>query len=282
MTKERNTQLVFSLDKEFVVSQDNKLIFSKYDMTALEQKLLLILISTIKKTDKEAPSSLFRVVDLAKLLNVIPEMLYRDLPKICKKIMSRVIEIQADNGNWEMFNIISYAHYTARQGIIQLDIHEKAEPYLLELKECFASYQLKNIINLSSKYSIRIFQLANANKYQREFIMSIEDFKDMLKLVQKSYKEFSNIRIKVLNPAIKEINEKTSLKVNYEPIRTGRRVSGLRFTVEKNDKVKEDDNMLNPKSFNNFKGRDYDYSKLEGYLLGHEEYDEDNNDIYIK
>lgn len=35
-------------------------------------------------------------------------------------------------------------------------------------------------------------------------------------------------------------------------------------------------NGVNPKSFNNFKGREYDYDKLESMLLGYEEYSEED------
>ena len=35
-------------------------------------------------------------------------------------------------------------------------------------------------------------------------------------------------------------------------------------------------NGVNPRSFNNFKGREYDYDKLESMLLGYEEYSEED------
>ena len=74
--------------------------------------------------------TIFRVVDIAKLMEISPEPLYRDLPKACKSLMEKVIEIKQPNGDWEMFNIISYAKYRKKEGSILLEINEKASPYL--------------------------------------------------------------------------------------------------------------------------------------------------------
>lgn len=47
--------------------------------------------------------------------------------------------------------------------------------------------------------------------------------------------------------------------------------------IEGNWKLKnKETNGVNPRSFNNFKGREYDYDKLESMLLGYEEYSEED------
>lgn len=267
-------QMVFILNDEFHVTQDNKLITSKYDMTVMEQKMFLIMMSTIKKDTKEIPSTIFRVSDLAVLLDVGVDVLYRDLPKLCKKIISRTIEIKLDNGDWEMFNIISYAKYHNGKGAIQLDINKKAEPYLLELKELFLSYQLKNVLFLNSKYSIRIFQLAKSNIYRKTFTIKVDELKDMLKLTQKSYSLYSNIKLKVLDPSIKEINEKTDIKVQYSEVKVGRKVDSIKFTVSNSSIAISKKNDEKKLKFNNFEGRNYDYDYIEEVALCHAEYDE--------
>ena len=115
-------QIEFNLNpsEELTVYQDNLLVFANYDMSAMEQKLLLIMLSTINKNDICVKTTSFRVVDLAQLMNVSSQVLYRDLKKICKSIMSRVVEIQKPNGDWDIFNIISLAKYKNKQGIVEI------------------------------------------------------------------------------------------------------------------------------------------------------------------
>jgi plasmid replication initiation protein len=46
-----------------------------------------------------------------------------------------------------------------------------------------------------------------------------------------SYDNFGVNRQKVIEPAIKEINEKTDIKMSYDAIKTGRTVTSIKFKV---------------------------------------------------
>lgn len=271
--REEQMELRLDLNDEFIVVQDNSLIMGNYDMTSMEQKMFLIMLSTIKKDDTMIRQTTFRVKDIAELMKVTPELLYRDLPKLCKSIIGKVVEVKNPNGDWEMFNIITYAKYKSRQGIITLEINKKSEPYLIQLKEFFTAFKLENALFLDSKYAIRIYQLAKSNIYKGEFIITMDEFKKKLKLTQKSYSAFSNINLKVLTPAIKEINSKTDININIETIKVGRKVDSLKIEVSKSkgnkQKVIYNTNKKEISSrtkFNNFEARDIDYNALEDKL----------------
>ena len=273
-------QISMNLDESNLVVQSNSLIYGKYDMTSLEQKVVLTIISVIKKNEDSVRTIELRVQNLSTLLSVSPELLYRDLPKVCKSIMEKVIEVKQINGNWEMFNLITYAKYNKKQGSVTMEINKRAEPYLLRLRELFTSYELINVLNLDSKYSIRLYQLMKGSLYKKELIYDLADFKDTLKINKKTYNEFNNINRYILTPCLNEINSKTDIIVSYDTIKTGRKVSGLKFNIQsrsssiKRSKVtKFNQQNLNTKTpnFNNFESREYDYKKLEAGLLGHEE-----------
>lgn len=270
-------QIEFNLNpsEELTVYQDNLLVFANYDMSAMEQKLLLIMLSTINKNDICVKTTSFRVVDLAQLMNVSSQVLYRDLKKICKSIMSRVVEIQKPNGDWDIFNIISLAKYKNKQGIVEITLNKQAEPYLLQLKELFTSFKLNNTINLDSKYAIRIYQQTKSYSYKKEYYTSIDNLKNQLKLTQKSYKNYGTLKSRVIDVAVKEINQKTDINLTYEEVKKVRKVIGLKFTIRNKQKVivnVANNNINNKKnsSFNNFEGRNYtdeDYAKMEEKLL---------------
>lgn len=272
----RGEQLELNLYDNNLVVQDNMFVQGSYDMTALQQKLLLILISTIKKDDIKTYRTIFRVVDIAKLMEISPEPLYRDLPKACKSLMEKVIEIKQPNGDWEMFNIISYAKYRKKEGSILLEINEKASPYLLQLKDLFTSFKLGNVINLNSKYAIRLYQLSKCSLFRGEISYTVDELKKILKLTQKSYNRFNNITSKIIQPSIEEINLKTDIKLDYKTIKQGVKAVGIKFIITtnkpKNIKLKNDSNNVNTKTkktkFDNFTPREYDYDKLEKQLLG--------------
>ena len=132
-------------------------------MTTMEQKLFLIMLSTIKKDDSTVKATSFRVVDITDIMQITPQVLYRDLKKICKSIMGKVVEIKKPNGDWDMFNIISKAEYKNKKVLITLTINKQAEPYLFQLKELFTTFKLENALNMDGKYAIRVYQQAKSN-----------------------------------------------------------------------------------------------------------------------
>ena len=269
-------QISFNLDTDFIVVQHNNLIMANYNMTALEQKLFLILLSTIKKEDTEVTKRIFRVADLAKLMNVTQHSLYKDLKRTCKTLMTKTIEVQKPDGDWDMINIIPTSKYHNAQGTISLKVNKDAYPYLLQLKKMFTHFKLENILELDSKYAIRIYQQAKSNLNRKTYIISLNDFKRSLCLTQKAYNSFSNINLKVLTPSIKEINNKTDIKISIEQIKVGRKVDSLKFNVypnkitnvrynnEHEDFMKSNKDIIAP---------EYDYKKLEQGLLGYEDID---------
>ena len=280
--EEEQMQLALDLDDQFIVVQDNSLVMGNYDMTAIEQKLLLILLSTIKKDDEELKTISFRVRDLADLMGITPYSLYRDLKKICKSIVGKMVELQNKQGDWIVFNIISYAKYRQSKGVVELKLNNDAKPYVLKLKELFTAFKLEQVLNLESKYAIRIYQITKSNIYKKTFVLELETLKKQLKLTQKSYSLYGNIKKKIIEPALAEINEKTDISLSYEEIKIGRKVEMLKFKVsqKKNNPVKikpitKSNNKVlgsnfKESSFNNFEPRQYDYDKLEKKLLGWE------------
>lgn len=275
------------LDEDNLVYQSNNLINANYDMTALEQKILLINISIINKKDTDFGLNVFRIKDLSDLLQCSPELLYRDLPKLSKKIISKVVEVyNSEKDELEQFNIIHYAKYKNKKGVVEFEINPRAKPYLLQLESFFSSFELKNALRLVGKYSIRLYQITKASLYKKEMYIPLDEFKNTLKLTQKSYDRFNNITNKILIPSVEEINQKTDIELSYETVLSGRKAIGIKFRMkdkhcvirpkeisngrkqQKNNQSKRKDN-----SFFNFQEREYDYDYLEKVLIGEEDYD---------
>lgn len=265
-------------DNCYMVVQHNSFIRASYDMTALEQKLLLILISTIRE-DSDFVQIQFKVQDLANAMGITSESLYRDLKKICKKIMTRIIEIQdIETGAWKIFNIIKYAEYVPKSGSIILEINEKSKTYLLDLKEFFTSYKLNNTLALDSKYAIRMYQLSKECLYKGKEYYALEDFKKILKIDdKKTYNRANSITSNILNPSKEEINSKTDIVVDFNLRLQGRKAIGVDITC----KEKQKNNGHKKDSYGNYTGnnskrlkklanqnQNREYDSLERQLLG--------------
>ena len=113
--------------------------------------------------------------------------------------------------------------------------------------------------------------------YKKELTYLLQDFKDTLKINKKTYEAYNNINRFILTPCLEEINLKTDIIVSYITIKEGRKVVGLKFSINSkkvvtDKKSNKKENILQRASkFDNFESREYDYDKLEAGLLGYEE-----------
>lgn len=78
--------------------------------------------------------------------------------------------------------------------------------------------------------------------------------------------------IEIVKEACSDVKEKTN-KVNSKFL-----INAINYTRARNKNKLNIKNEINPRSFNNFEGRKYNYDILEGMLLGYIDYDD--NDIH--
>lgn len=218
------------LNKKYIVAKDNKLINSKYDLSLNEQKIMLVMASLIQPSDQSFNRINLKASELSALLGITPEAMYKDLPKVTKNLLKKVIEIK-DNSNLIQTHFVSTAIYNKGDGTITLKFSDEIRPFLLQLKELYASYKLENVLTLKSKYSIRFYEILKSHSFKSEYIMTIDELRELMCLTQKSYDRYNNIKNKIVNVAIEEINEKTDINVNYEEVKEGRKIISLKFYI---------------------------------------------------
>ena len=103
--------------------------------------------------------------------------------------------------------------YDKKTDEVRFKFNDYMRPYLLELTQKFTKYQIKNIINMTSKYSIRTYQLLkDLRDVKRHIEFELEDFCDKLE-VPKSKRKWGDFQIDIMQTAIKEINELTDIRI---------------------------------------------------------------------
>lgn len=217
----------------YIVTKSNKLVYANYDLTLNELKIMLILASRIQPDENKFNQYTFKASELAELLQITPEAMYKELPKITRNLMRKQLEIESEDGkDLLQVNLLSAALYRKGRGIVTLEFSSMLAPYLLEIKHSFTHYRLENILVLNSKYSVRMYELFKSHYKPKEpLLITVTDLKKQLQLTQKSYEAYSLVKAKVIDVAVKEINEMTDLNVEWEAQRVGRKVENLFFTI---------------------------------------------------
>ena len=107
------------------------------------------------------------------------------------------------------------------------------------IEQYFTQYLLQQTAQLKSAYSVRLYELLVQWKTAKKTpVFELKLFREQLGLGINEYKIMGNFKLRVLDSAVKEINEKTDLKVSYKQEKNGRKISGFEFNVLVKNKPK--------------------------------------------
>ena len=216
-----------------LIVKSNKLIESRYSLNLNEQKVILYAVSKIDKTKSKFNILEIESREFMQLLNT-SVFRYTEIKELVTGLMSKQVRIETEERDL-VANWVSSIDYIKNTGIIEIEFSEKLIPYLLQLQERFTRYELKNILYLKNKHSIRIYELLKQYQTIGERTFTLEELKEILMLDEK-YTEFKNFNRFILKQTTDEINEHTDLNVTYKKLTRGRKVTGIKFTIDsKND-----------------------------------------------
>lgn len=229
---------------EYLVLKSNSLVCANYDLSSQEQKIILMVASLIKPQDKEFYTCTLQIKDFMDLVGIVNKGTYKDIANITKGLMKKVFEIKENNTVLQLswFSSVEY-----RTGTVELEFSPKLKPYLLEIQSLYTKYKLKNILNLKSKYSIRIYEILKCNAFKKHpYTIDIIELKKMTGGTK--YVDNSNYRKRVLKPAQKEVNKLTDISFEFEEIRKGRRIIAIKFLIINKETNTIKNNTLNSDS----------------------------------
>lgn len=108
-------------------------------------------------------------------------------------------------------------------------------------EEFFTQYLLSQTSNLNSVYSVRLYELLIQWKTAAKTpVFELSLFRGQMGLNDGEYKAMCDFKKRVLDLAVKEINEKTDLTVSYTQEKKGRLIHGFKFTVKQKEKTKKE------------------------------------------
>lgn len=217
-----------------LVYKSNKLVEARYSLNLNEQKVLLYAIT---KLDKDKPEMDWVELDLQEITELTGTQgkRYEDFRATVRSLRKREVIIDTDDEEF-ITGWLSSIRFYKHTGIVKLKFGDGLAPYLLQLQGTFTRYQLKNVMHIDSKYSIRLYELLKQYEGFKEPIkdreFSIDDLRDKLGIAKDEYDRMFDLEKRVLKVAMKEINQHTDIKASYEKIKQGRKIAKIKFTVE--------------------------------------------------
>ena len=218
--------------KNGLVFQHNHLIEANYRLSLQEKRIILWLTSQIQPNDIDFKKHTISAADFCDLTGV--EVDYSYLHNVIKKLMSKTITIKKlEENSITTLHWISYAKYLINSGMLELNFHPELKPFLIAIKDKFTVIRLSDMMQFSSVYAIRIYELLKQYEGLKKRVIDIQDLR-LCCGVEDKLKQYKEFRERVLEIAQREINNKSDIHIEYEPIKKIRKYTSIQFTITKN------------------------------------------------
>lgn len=223
-----------------LVAKSNQIIEASYSLTVKEQRLLMACISQIdsrKGVDLDITKGFTLSVEQAQDLfytNKQKKNAYADLKLACEKLFDRRLRLKAENGRYEIITRwISTVKFDNETMEATLYFHEQIKPFISQLGSNFTRYKLENMVQLTSVYAIRIYELIVSWSFTSSYKeMEISDLRELLDLGSK-YKQHSEFNRYVINPALEQINAFTDFQLEITFKKRGRSFKWIQLRFNK-------------------------------------------------
>lgn len=234
-----------TLSGDLEVWQSNNLVEASQSMT-LNEKRLIYAAAALHHPRRPVPPKgtvTFHADEFAQVfgLDLRGKGRYADLKDAAERLFNRRIRLIRDaprgKGKWVTdMRWVWMAEYNEGQATVTLGFSPPVLPYLTMLSAEFTRFKLKNIGNIGSHYGLRLYELCAQFRKAGERTIPLQRLREMLDLGNK-YENIKDLRVRVLNPAIAEINKHTELRVVVTPERKGRQVVGFHFDITEDDQI---------------------------------------------
>ena len=240
-------------DKSLYVVSSNDLVRAKYSYTLWEKRVFLYMVSQLKRDQTEFPMMRIAIRDLMRFYGTFGKGEYSVIRSVPENIIKKPFYIPyitpEGERRWLFMNVISAgtqpdAAEKREESYIELQFNPVLAPHLMDLRERFTRYNIRNISELQSVYSIRMFEFIKENEFKKDgFEVSVDDLKEMLFMKAQDndgsevYQLYGDFKKRVLIKAQEDLNTHCDTTFIFEERKEGRRVTKIFFRPLKNQPI---------------------------------------------
>ena len=222
------------------ITMSHALTTAAQGLTLAEKRVMMYAVAKLDsfKGDGGTPTGTIKLVahDYAEQFGVDADTAYTQLRQAGKSIFNRYIRFfePGRKGPEEVFvRWVSSARYSPGTGTVTLRFTPEIAPHLLEFKNQFTQYKLAQASALRSVYSWRLLELLSQYASTGWRQIELDEFHHAMETPEGYKANFKILRQRVVEPAVKELREKDDWLIEWTPIKTGRKVTALRFEFKR-------------------------------------------------
>ena len=242
------------------IVKDNALINASYNLELVEQRIVLQAIVKARETetgfDTATPLSI-HASEYEKQFGVTKDAAYKALKDAVLSLFERQFTFtELEKGKLKVVKSrwVSQIAYVDKSAEVQIIFSPAVASMCSRLERHFTSYDLEQVAQLTSKYAVRLYELVIAWKaVGKTPIFKLQDFREKIGLLDENeYKDMCTFKKYVLELAVKQINEHTDIKLDYEQHKAGRKIDGFSFKFKQKVKQQKIEQQRDPNTIDLF------------------------------
>ena len=235
------------------VAKSNELFLeSRYSLSLREQRALDYAISKIQKDD--TPDKIYRV-DAREAFSIVTASEgpmggndYKVAYQAFASLLCLPVEINLRERFYVTCNWFHHVAFDRKTGTLEFQFNDMLAPHLFNQRKNYVLYDLKFPYEARCVYGPRLYSMLMARSkgktptvsipidvFKNDIGVSVEAVKNERGIYEINskicYDQYGKLKERVIDPAVQDINEWTHIFVEYEAIKTGRKVTGIKFTI---------------------------------------------------
>ncbi|WP_290063455.1 replication initiation protein [Paraclostridium bifermentans] len=226
------------MDKNEILMKNNVLIKARYDINTYENKLFILLLYKLQRINETTCKCVLKVDEIKDILKARSVRNKKEIAKLLTDLRKRSIYFKINN-EWGNYGFINGFTYKPDINSFEIEASEKVYSLLREyLDNGYTPINMRIWLTLKSSYAQRFYDLLRLWSNTKTVIeYTLEELRELL-ILEDKYTEYRDFKRRVINPAIKELNETNFFDIKINEKKIGRKVNSIEFIVKDLDKRK--------------------------------------------
>ena len=255
------------------ILQSYILTTAKYDFSVYEKRILYRLVELNQHLiegqklndkivlDNNQAGDISYTLPISLFLKDDDKNNHKEVKKALESLKRKELTYQ-DDDTWASLTIIANPKISRYKETVTFTVDKMINDAFLDFSKGFKKYELKTAMEFESVYSMRFYELLSNQKTPINY--SVEYLKEMFSLSDK-YKLTADFIRYVIEPAKKELDKCSPYTFHYEKIKTGRKITGIRF-IPIHQPQFEDESLKKQKAMKQMSNRWFIPKNIEDYL----------------
>lgn len=158
-----------------------------------------------------------------------------------ERLMAAIVKVRVNKNGEEAIERVQLLggniETTRRDGLLEYEIPQRLRRIIKD-STVFARLQREVMFALSSKYALTLYEMIQKRgnlRWRSSEKFSLDDLRGILGVPKGKLTNWSNLKLRAIDPAVAEVNALADYMVAVEPIKTGRRVTHIDLKWWKKD-----------------------------------------------